>query len=104
MPKMLGKDSKKKELIKKLDKLYEQIQREQKISPGDFPDLKTMQERLQHHDFTKFKSLDSHLLENVDKMLAEDISKLMTMIPAEEMKARQEGKDHIEGGAFDGVL
>ena len=101
---MFGKDSKKKELIKKLDKLYEQIQREQKISPGDFPDLEIMRERLQHQDFTKFKPLDAKLLANVDKMLAEDISKLMTMIPTEEMQARQEGKDHIEGGAFDGVL
>ena len=104
MPNMFGKDSKKKELIKKLDKLYEQIQREQKISPGDFPDLEIMRERLQHQDFTKFKPLDAKLLANVDKMLAEDISKLMTMIPTEEMQARQEGKDHIEGGAFDGVL
>lgn len=37
-------------------------------------------------------------------MLAEDISKLMTMIPLEESNARSEGKDKIEGGAFDGVL
>ena len=37
-------------------------------------------------------------------MLAEDIAKLMTLIPNEELKARQEGTDRIEGGAFDGVL
>lgn len=37
-------------------------------------------------------------------MLAEDIAKLMTLIPGEELKSRQEGKDRIEGGAFDGVL
>ena len=40
----------------------------------------------------------------VDKMLAEDIAKLMTLIPNEEMKARQEGTDRIEGGAFEAVL
>jgi len=44
------------------------------------------------------------LLFQVDKMLAEDIAKLMTMIPLEESNARSEGKDKIEGGAFDGVL
>jgi len=104
MPSMFGKDGKKKELIKNLDNLYGQIQREHQISPGDFPDLKTMQERLQHHDFTKFKVLDTRLLAKVDKMLAEDIAKLMTLIPMEETKARQEGTDRIEGGAFDGVL
>lgn len=37
-------------------------------------------------------------------MLAEDISKLMLMIPQEEMTARKEGTDRIEGGAFDGVM
>lgn len=104
MPSMFGKDSKKKELIKNLDNLYGQIQREHQISPGDFPDLKNMQERLQHQDFTKFKSLDIRLLNKVDKMLAEDIAKLMTLIPNEELKARQDGTDRIEGGAFDGVL
>ncbi len=62
MPSMFGKDSKKKELIKNLDTLFGQIQREHQISPGDFPDLKAMQERLQHQDFTKFKSLDMRLL------------------------------------------
>ena len=37
-------------------------------------------------------------------MLAEDIARLMTLIPNEELKARQEGTDRIEGGAFEGVL
>lgn len=31
---MFGKDGKKKELIKKLDEIYKQIQREYQISPG----------------------------------------------------------------------
>jgi len=37
-------------------------------------------------------------------MLAEDIAKLMTLIPNEEMKAREDGTDRIEGGAFESVL
>ena len=62
---MFGKDAKKKELIKNLDNLYGQIQREHQISPGDFPDIKQMQERLQHQDFTKFKTLDTRFLNKV---------------------------------------
>lgn len=104
MPSMFGKDSKKKELIKNLDALYSQIQREHQISPGDFPDLKKMQESLVHHDFTKFKAIDKRLLDKVDKMLAEDIAKLMAMIPLEEKAKQVEGNDRIEGGAFDGVM
>lgn len=84
MPTVFGKDTKKKELIKNLGQIYDQIQREQQISPGDFPDLKKMQENLSHHDFTKFNPIKPRLLEVVDKMLSEDIAKLMAMIPHEE--------------------
>lgn len=84
MPSVFGKDNKKKELIKNLGQIYDQIQREQHISPGDFPDLKKMQENLAHHDFTKFNILKPRLLEVVDKMLSDDIAKLMAMIPHEE--------------------
>jgi len=104
MPSVFGKEAKKKELIKNLDSLYSSLQREHQISPGDFPEIKKMQEQLVHHDFTKFHSLDKKLLERVDKMLAEDIAKLMAMIPLEEKQSRTEGSDLIEGGAFDGVM
>ena len=40
----------------------------------------------------------------VDKMLAEDIAKLMNAIPLEEQTKRNEGMDRIEGGAFEGVM
>ncbi len=43
MPSMFGKDGKKKELIKNLNSIYESLQREHHISPGDFPDIKKMQ-------------------------------------------------------------
>ena len=59
---------------------YAQLQREHQISPGDFPDIKKMQEQLANQDFTKFHPLDKKLLERVDKMLAEDIAKLMVSI------------------------
>lgn len=43
MPAIFRKDGKKKELIKNLGTIYQNIQREQQISPGDFPELKKMQ-------------------------------------------------------------
>lgn len=60
------------------------IQREHNIPIGDFPKLDRMQELLKNMDFTKFKPLDKKLVERVDKMLAEDVPKLMSMIPQEE--------------------
>lgn len=104
MPAVFGRDQKKKELIKKLGGIYEKIQREHQISPGDFPDLKRMQELLAVHDFTKFNLLKPRLLEGVDKMLAEDIARLMAMIPQEEALASRDNGNAIRGGAFDGVM
>lgn len=101
MPSMFGKDSKKKELIGKLGETYNQIQREHQISPGDFPNLQRMQELLQHHDFTKFNAMKPKLLETVDKMLAQDIAKLMLMIPQEE--SLRSDQPMIKGGAFGGA-
>lgn len=84
MPSMFGKEGKKKELIKNLGQIYDKLQKEHQISPGDFPELKKMQENLLHHDFTKFHPIKPRLLEVVDKMLAEDISTLMAMIPQDD--------------------
>lgn len=86
MPSMFGKDGKKKDLIKNLGQVYDRIQKEHQISPGDFPDIKKMQETLQNFDFTRFHSLKLPLLEVVDKMLENDIAKLMQMIPQEEQQ------------------
>lgn len=84
MPNVFGKEAKKKELIKNLGQIYDQIEREQQIPDSDFPGMKKMQEALAHHDFSKFNSLKPKLLEVVDNMFIKDIAKLMTMIPHEE--------------------
>ncbi|XP_076762151.1 EH domain-containing protein 3-like [Xylocopa sonorina] len=101
MPSVFGKDTKKKELIKNLGQIYDQIQKEQQISPGDFPDLKKMQENLAHHDFNKFNSIKPKLLEVVDNMLIRDIARLMAMIPHEEIGTTSDSL--VKGGAFEGV-
>ncbi|XP_044741599.1 EH domain-containing protein 3 [Chrysoperla carnea] len=101
MPSMFGKDGKKKELIKNLGQIYDKLQKEHQISPGDFPELRKMQENLQNHDFTKFHPIKQRLLDVVDKMLAEDISKLMSMIPQDE--EIHDIEPLVQGGAFEGV-
>ncbi|XP_076261510.1 EH domain-containing protein 1-like isoform X2 [Rhynchophorus ferrugineus] len=102
MPSVFGKDSKKKELIKNLGTIYEKLQREHQISMGDFPEVKKMQEVLSNMDFTKFNPLKPKLLEIVDRMLADDISRLMAMIPLEENRtSNQDG--NVQGGAFNNV-
>lgn len=98
MPSMFGKSGKKRDLIKNLEHIYEKIQVDHKISPGDFPEIKKMQEILEKHDFSKFHSLSHKLLESVDKMLSDDIALLMSQIPHEESTSSSEPM--IKGGAF----
>ena len=100
MPSMFGKDSKKKELIKNLDRIYEKIQRVHNISPGDFPDINKMREILDLQDFRLFKPLDKKLIDKVENMLSSDITQLMQMLPKEDYKNTIEHKGNVQGGAF----
>ncbi|XP_043931700.1 EH domain-containing protein 1 [Protopterus annectens] len=101
MPNVFGKDTKKKELINNLGEIYLKIEREHQISPGDFPNLKRMQEMLQNQDFTKFQSVKQKLLDTVDDMLANDIARLMIMVRQEES---QMPNQVVKGGAFEGTM
>lgn len=103
MPSVFGKDSKKKELIKKLGNIYADIQKEHQIPPGDFPDMKHMQEKLLQQDFDKFNVLKPKLLEAVDSMLSEDIARIMAMIPQEQTE-RTEETAPVQGGALNGLV
>jgi EH domain-containing protein 1 len=44
MPSVFGKDSKKKDLIKNIGTVYDRLQREHQISPGDFPGKKIIKQ------------------------------------------------------------
>ncbi|CAH0556981.1 unnamed protein product [Brassicogethes aeneus] len=95
---MFGKDSKKKDLILNLQKVYAKIQKEHNISPGDFPEFHKMQDLLTQQDFSKFHSLKPKLLEVVDDMLCNDIAQLMSLLPSEGSYDLE-----ITGGAFECV-
>ncbi|KAI1240515.1 hypothetical protein IHE44_0008939 [Lamprotornis superbus] len=101
MPSMFGKDNKKKELVNNLGDIYARIEREHQISPGDFPNLRKMQDQLQAQDFSKFQPLKSKLLETVEDMLANDIAQLMVLVRQEES---QRPTQMVKGGAFEGTL
>jgi EH domain-containing protein 1 len=56
-----------------------------------------LQEQLMRQDFARFSTLKLHLLETVDMMLANDIARLMAMIPQEVSTSDSfvKGKDHV---------
>ena len=97
---MIGKDSKKKDMIKKLDQVFTVLMTEHKIPKSDFPDVNLMRKNLERFDFSKFNSLDQKMLDKVDQMLAEDIPRLMSLIPHEEREKTLDGKSKVVGGVF----
>ncbi|XP_060108678.1 EH domain-containing protein 1 isoform X1 [Heteronotia binoei] len=101
MPNVFGKESKKRELVNNLGEIYLKIEREHQISPGDFPNLRKMQEQLMTQDFSKFQPLKLKLLDAVDDMLANDIARLMVMVRQEES---QMPAQVVKGGAFEGTM
>ncbi|ROT77989.1 hypothetical protein C7M84_003308 [Penaeus vannamei] len=86
-------------IISELKKEMPSITRRQQVLSMQ----RNAKDQLQHHDFTKFNLIKPRLLEAVDKMLAEDIARLMAMIPVEEATSNKEAAI-IRGGAFDGVM
>jgi hypothetical protein len=55
--------------------------------------LLLLQKQLVAYDFTSFPSLKPNLLEAVDKMLANDIARLMALIPQEATDTAVKGLD-----------
>ena len=84
MPSVFGKDKKKKELIEKLDVVFNEISQKYAISPGDFPNIEQMRAKLKNSDWSKFKSLNVGLMQKVDAMLARDVPELMRLIQVDE--------------------
>ena len=97
---LIGKEGKKKDLLKKLEKVYESLEAQYKIPKADFPPIDFMREELEKADFSKFRSADHKMIEKVDKMLSNDIPQLMAMIPHEDRDAKDLGTSQVTGGVF----
>lgn len=97
MPTVFGKKAKQSELIAKLPEIFEQVRKTYNVSKGDFPDVGKMQDQLKDQNFDKFAYLDQPLIEKVDQMMANDIAKIMAMIPHETV----ENADVIRGNISD---
>jgi len=102
MPTMFGKEKTKAKLIANLQQTYTELSKAHGISPGDFPDVRKMQEMLKDTDFSKFQSLRESYLKKVDVMLGKEIPELMKLIQKEEAQAvaKQKTEAPIKGGAL----
>ena len=64
-------------MIDKLDSIFSQIQDEYEVSPGDFPDVAAFKEKLAFADWGQFRTIERQQLAKLDKLLSEDMTKLM---------------------------
>lgn len=97
MPRFIGKNKKKKELIKNLPVLFKRVQEEHMVSSSDIPPVEAMQTKLAQCDFTKFPLLKEKLVQAVDQMLDQDIAELLSIVP------QDSEEPVITGGAFTDV-
>jgi len=86
MPMLFGKEDTKQDLIKNLTREFKEIERVHKIPPGDFPDVRKMQELLSVHDFSSFESRSERLFDIIEQVLSSDLPKLMKNLAPTKMK------------------
>lgn len=99
MPAVIGKGSKKREIIKNLDKHFKIIQAENSISAADMPDLDIMKSKLEKYDFSKFPVLTRDTERTLETVLSEDITRIMHLLPREDLALKGEQKE-VAGGVF----
>eukprot|EP01103_Thecamoeba_quadrilineata_P002386 TRINITY_DN1234_c0_g1_i1.p1 TRINITY_DN1234_c0_g1~~TRINITY_DN1234_c0_g1_i1.p1 ORF type:complete len:518 (-),score=85.82 TRINITY_DN1234_c0_g1_i1:17-1570(-) len=81
MPMLFGKESKKEELIKGLDKEFKKIQAQYNLPPGDFPPIERFRATLKSQDIDTFPKFDVKYVTLLDEVLVKDIGELISMFP-----------------------
>lgn len=78
MPRLWGKEDKKKELCRDLLKVYRDVKRIYNLPAGDFPPLERMKKMLLSHDFTTFPKMEEKQFEAINAILRDDLPLLMS--------------------------
>jgi len=80
MPLIFGKESTQNELIANLENEFTEISRMHKVSLGDFPNVKKMQESLKGKDFTDFEKFNDRFLQQINDVLHKELPQLLKAI------------------------
>ncbi|XP_076933080.1 EH domain-containing protein 1-like [Bidens hawaiensis] len=77
MPSWIGKTKAQQKLIDNLEQVFEKIQREHHLPPGDFPNVDSFRQALNGYNIDRFERVKSKMIQGVDDMLAYDIPNLL---------------------------
>jgi len=105
MPAMMGKEKKQQKLINELPTVFRTIMKKYNLSPGDFPDLASFSSKLQEVKFAEFSTLKEKQLEDLDRVLNNDIPRLMEQLPSakdspETLRAKMDAQDASASNAY----
>lgn len=81
MPAVFGMEKKQRELIENMAENFREVQRKYHLPPGDFPPIDAFVRQCADRKFTKFPSLKTRELQDIDDMLTKDIPALMASLP-----------------------
>ncbi|KAG6613923.1 EH domain-containing protein 4 [Phytophthora cinnamomi] len=81
MPSVFGMEKKQRELLENMAENFREVQRKYHLPPGDFPSIDAFVRQCADRKFTKFPSLKSRELQDIDDMLTKDIPALMASLP-----------------------
>lgn len=79
-----GKEKKQRELIENLHKEFFKIHKTTGLAVGDFPNLERMKENLSQATFSEFPKFNEKLISAMNRVLAEDIPRLMRQLAVTE--------------------
>ena len=80
---ILRKEAAKKSLLKNLEDTIRSVEFKHGMCSGDLPPVHKLRDILTLADWTKFRPVDKRQLIKLDKMLTEDMSRLIAMVPSE---------------------
>jgi EH domain-containing protein 1 len=78
MPLFMGKQAKKEDILNNLDDIFATLIQERSIPIGDFPEVKRIRALLEPLDFSKLPKLNPRHLIQLDTMLKEDLTNLVS--------------------------
>jgi len=98
----IGRTSKKKEILKNLDKYLEALQAEYHLAKTDLPDVQALKIQLERHDFSKFPVIKKDTLNILENVLSEEITRVIQLLP-QEAQANVVSRQ-VQGGVFNKPL
>ena len=80
---VIRKEAAKKQLLKTLDEVIQRVEFKHGHCSGDLPPIDKLRQTLSRADWSKFRSIDKRQLVKLDRMLTEEMAKLVAMLPSE---------------------